>query len=260
MIRALRSEWLKTVRRPSVWILLAVLVAVIVLLGYLLGWLSTRSLPAGRFAPPITKELLLQAYHPANFHRQVLGISNVLDQLLAVILGALVMGSEYGWGTWKTVLTQGPTRLQSLGGKLIAVAIVLIVYVLASKLPAEIRLVMAAFDGAAISWPDPPTVLRVAGAIWLMFGWGAAVGMVLAFLFRQSALAIGLGLAYILVIEALVFNILRSAHSNVVDTLEKFFPGPDARALVESFGSLLPAPGPPLVSGEQAALVLQLSS
>ena len=29
---------------------------------------------------------------------------------LVMVLGAIVAGNGYGWGTWKTVFTQGPSR------------------------------------------------------------------------------------------------------------------------------------------------------
>nr|WP_271211263.1 hypothetical protein [Rhodococcus wratislaviensis] len=39
---------------------------------------------------------------------------------LMLILGALTIGSGYGWGTWKTVFTQGPPRSAALTGSLLA--------------------------------------------------------------------------------------------------------------------------------------------
>ena len=29
---------------------------------------------------------------------------------LMMVLGAIIAGNGYGWGTWKTVFTQGPSR------------------------------------------------------------------------------------------------------------------------------------------------------
>ena len=29
---------------------------------------------------------------------------------LMMVLGAIVAGNGYGWGTWKTMFTQGPSR------------------------------------------------------------------------------------------------------------------------------------------------------
>ena len=41
----------------------------------------------------------------------------------ASILGVLSVGSEFGWGTWKTLLTQRPGRLTVFGAKLVALAV-----------------------------------------------------------------------------------------------------------------------------------------
>lgn len=82
--------------------------------------------------------------------------------------------------------------------------------------------------------------------------------MLLAVLFRQAELAIGLGLAHLLVIEGLIFSLMRNAHNSGLDAVEKFFPGPNVAALIASFGSSVPgaASRPPLVGGAQAVLVL----
>lgn len=260
MTGALRSEWLKLWKRPAVWILLAILFALLVLLQYVLGWLSTRSIsPNVNLGPGVTKADLLRAYHPQNFHRQLLPVSSTLGEVLALILGVLAVGSEYGWGTLKTMLTQGPGRLTALAGKLAVIAILLVVYVLICAAgAAATSAVLGLVDGAALQWPAAIDILKALLASWLMLGWGAAFGVLLALLFRQSALAIGLGLAYILVIEALVFTLLRRTHSSLLDNLQKFFPGPNATALSDSFGQAFSFRGQPkpLVSGEEAALVL----
>jgi len=257
---ALRSEWLKLWKRPAVWILLAILFLLLVLLVYVLSWFSTRSIPASvNLGPGVTKADLLRTYYPQNFHRQFLSLSSSLGEVMALILGVLAVGSEYGWGTLKTMLTQGPGRLSALAAKLAVIGILLVVYVLACAAgAAATSAALGLADGAALQWPDPIDIGKALLASWLMLGWGAAFGVLLAFLFRQSALAIGLGLAYILVIEALVFSLLRQTHSSVVDTLQKFFPGPNATALTESFGQAVRFANQPqpLVSGGQAAVVL----
>lgn len=82
--------------------------------------------------------------------------------------------------------------------------------------------------------------------------------MAVAFLFRQSAMAIGLGLAYVLAIEGILFRALSGFNLSWLTTLEKFFVGQNANALAGSFGSALPTRGTlaPPVSAEQAVLVL----
>ncbi|UOT06975.1 hypothetical protein MPY17_15090 [Rhodococcus opacus] len=52
---------------------------------------------------------------------------------LMLILGALTIGSGYGWGTWKTVFTQGPPRSAALTGTLLALLTVVIGLVLTGR-------------------------------------------------------------------------------------------------------------------------------
>ena len=49
-----------------------------------------------------------------------LGVANFYGILLIMILGALAMGVEYGWGTLRTTLTRGIGRWQFLGAKVLA--------------------------------------------------------------------------------------------------------------------------------------------
>ena len=78
-----------------------------------------------------------------------------------LVLGVLAVGGEYGWGTWKTVLTQGPSRLTVYGGKLFApgrgdVHSVLTIFVtgaLVSALIALSRRASVAFVGFPVHGP-----------------------------------------------------------------------------------------------------------
>ena len=52
---------------------------------------------------------------------------------LMMVLGALVAGNGYGWGTWKTVFTQGPSRGASVvAGSLAALTAFVVGTVLAT--------------------------------------------------------------------------------------------------------------------------------
>lgn len=87
-----RWEWFKLRRRWVPWILLG-FVLVIVQLGF---WLATTLGDAESYQSP--------AENIANG----LGISSFFGPFVAVILAATVLGSEYGWGTLRPVLSRGP--------------------------------------------------------------------------------------------------------------------------------------------------------
>lgn len=245
---AIGGEAIKMARRPAVYSLTLILLAVLVVLIYLVQWFI-RAEPKA-------------AFYPANMVRQALSVTPVLGSALALTLGALAVGSEYNWGTFKTLLTQRPARGQVFLAKAIVLALTLAVLaVLNLAAAAAVSAALAFAMHQPLRFPAPSQVLASAGVCWLIWNWYAAFGGFLGYLFRQSALAIGIGLAYVLVVETLIFGILARAGTgrpgSLVTTVEKFFPGPNAQALVNSFGS--PAPGQlvkPLVGPGQASLVL----
>jgi ABC-2 type transport system permease protein len=119
--------------------------------------------------------------------------------------------------------------------------------------------VVAALQGHAISWPSAVTVLQALGATWLILGAWSVIGMALAFVLRSAPAAIGIGVAYLLAIEGLVFNFFLPPGGNLTRTAEKFFPGPNVDAVIQSFGSALPIKSPtPLVDAWQGVAVVAL--
>jgi ABC-type transport system involved in multi-copper enzyme maturation permease subunit len=253
------AEWLKTRKRPAVWVLGGVLVGLALLISLILlaALASLSRNPAG--APGVNAEALKQTLYPAHFVQAALNnfSGNGLDGAIALIVGVLTYGSEYGWGTVKTVFTQRPGRLATLAGKVAALAVVLAVYVaLVFAASAASAAGMAGYFGAASSWPALLGVARGMLAGWLIMGMWAALGMLLSVLFRQSALAIGLGLLYAVVLENLLFALL--SQFSWVQTLQRGFPGANATALVRSFGIVARTTNtpPPVADATQAALVL----
>ncbi|HLI50697.1 MAG TPA: hypothetical protein VKU87_02805, partial [Thermomicrobiaceae bacterium] len=76
------------------------------------------------------------------------------------------------------------------------------------------------------NWPAALDILKAVGIGWfILTAWGA-LGVLLAILFRGTGLAIGLGLIYILVIQALI-NGFASA-SSIIAGIQKALPGPNA--------------------------------
>ena len=74
---------------------------------------------------------------------------------LMMVLGAIVAGSGYGWGTWKTVFTQGPSRTSATLGSLVALAM-LVVARRRGHAGVVLRVValVAAVESQAVAWPS----------------------------------------------------------------------------------------------------------
>jgi ABC-2 type transport system permease protein len=257
---ALRAELLKLDKRPAVWVLLGIAIGILVLFGYLLEWLLYSHPPQGMNLPRgISPTQLKQPLYPAHLVSTAVNTGS-LPSALALVLGVLLVGSEYNWGTFKTLFTQRPSRVQTLFAKLLAMEIAIGAAVLLFFFAAALcSATLAALDGQPLNdWPAGDTIIYGILASWLTWSWSALFGTALAFSLRQSALAIGFGLAYSFVIEGVILNIGGAFGGEFIHTLQKFFPGPNASALATSFELPIPGGPPhlPLVGAGQATLVL----
>jgi ABC-type transport system involved in multi-copper enzyme maturation permease subunit len=242
MYSVFRGELFKVVRRPGIWVLISVLLALAILIGYAITWLIYTFPPPGSsqgLPPGTTLADFKVALYPQNFVRQTLSQWGVLGGVFALIVGVLMQGSEYGWGTIKTLYTQRSGRLTMLFGKIAALAVVVAVMVVALfAVDAASSSVVAWVDGKTISFPDLDVIVKAVVAAFLIFGFWAIFGLTLSTLFRQSAMAIGLGLAYALVVEVLVFGLLGGLGGDIVKKIQQWFPIANTSYLSESFGQI----------------------
>lgn len=227
-------EFKKLYKRPVTWVVGLIFLALIVLFSYVLPYVVINSLQGRANIPQQFPSNLL----PENFVVTVLGqFGGGFGSALVLILGVLSVGSEYNWQTFKLALTQRPGRLQFLGGKLLAVGAVLaILTVLAFVVGAITSYIISALHGSSSGWPALGEILKGLGAGWLILVTFASLGFFLATLFRGSALAIGLGLVYTLVLESLFLRIA-SFQSETVAKISKALPVRNATDLASHFGS-----------------------
>jgi ABC-2 type transport system permease protein len=265
MVAAFRGELFKFVRRPGVWVLVILLLVLAVVIGYAILWLVYTVSPpnAAQGLPPGTTFADFKvALYPENFVKQTFSTWGSLGGVFALIVGVLAQGSEYGWGTIKTMYTQRSGRLTMLCGKLGAVAVIVLVMVVALfTVDAGASAVIASLDGKSITFPAGVEILKALGAGFLIFGFWAVFGIALATLFRQSAMAIGLGLAYGLVVEVLVFALFRLGGIGV-QQVQQWFPIANTGYLSDSFGAVrirgIPATGAQFADATHAVVVLVL--
>jgi len=240
MLAAFRGEMFKVVRRPAVWVSIGMLLLLALLIGYALLWFVFTHPPAGssQGLPPGTSLSDNKvALYPANLVKETLSMWGDLGGVFALILGVLFQGSEFGWGTIKTLYTQRSGRLVMLFGKLAALAVMVLVMVVALfAVDAAASLFVATIDGRDTAFPAADVIAKGIGACFLIYGFWALLGICLATLFRQSAMAIGLGLAYGLVVERLVFGLLAGVGGNTINEIQQWFPIANTTYLVQSFG------------------------
>jgi ABC-2 type transport system permease protein len=272
MLASLGAELLKIRKRPSTWVLPLIWLAIIVLLNYTLTYTLLSNVPPPTFpegTPKQQQEQLreqqeqfqqeqLRSLYPESLVRNLIPGYPSVGAPIALILGALAVGSEYGWATFKTILTQRPGRTALFLGKLLALGVVLALLVaLTFAAGALSSLVVAALAGGTIKGPPPGDLLRALGAGFLILSVWASLGALLSTLLRSTALSIGLGLVYSLVLETVIFNL--PINSESFANARKYFPGQNSSSLADSFSTQSPvglATQTPQIDAAQSTLVL----
>jgi len=268
MLASFGAELLKIRKRPATWILALVWFILIVLFGYLFTY-SFAANPPDR---PEDQPPQVQQQEEA-FNEQILnGLlpENLLENLFAngvfslgaaivLILGAMAAGSEYSWGTMKTSLTQRPGRLGMLSGKALALALFIVLFVLLGLAAGAMSsYTVALLEDASINWPPLEELAKAAGVGVLTFGAWGFLGFALGMLFRGTALAIGLGLAWALAVENTIA--LLPIESDWWESFRRLTLGENTSSVGSIFGSPNPSFGIPetLVEPERAAITLGL--
>ncbi len=205
-MRAFRSEWLKLRRRG-----MAFAAALTVFLGGLTTFFSMRALSRigfGDAGPAAAGQFARQAAAGDGLAR-IIARGGTLYGVIALVIFALAVTSEYSNGTLSNLLVREPRRLRVLGGKLAATASFMALAVLAAFIVSTgIGLLMAPGAGIARSaWTSSfafrALTVAAGDTIGATIGWGV-FGAVLGLLLRSPAPAIGAGLAYALPFEPIL--------------------------------------------------------
>jgi ABC-2 type transport system permease protein len=256
-----RAELLKLRTWPAMWILVAVLLVLSQVFGYVIPYVAYRSGGGSGFAAGETPAQLLADLLPGRLVPNTLGGFPLFAGAIALIIGALVAASEYGWGTLKTILAQRPRRRSLLAGKLLSMATAILVLVLTVfAVNALWSWVIVATEGMPADWPSVLDLGRGIGAGWLILGMWSLLGALLGIVFRSTSLAVGLGLVWALAVENLVRGF--AGVLGFLDAFQRGLPGVNAGSLVAALGAAtLDQPGgtpgvTAVVSGPQAVVVL----
>jgi ABC-type transport system involved in multi-copper enzyme maturation permease subunit len=233
VIASYRAENLKLRKRWANWILIGILLAWILVLTYLVLFLVVTLQPQS-IQGPVPASVLKRRLFPENFVPTVLGAGASIGAAIMLIFGALSTASEFGWLTVQTILIQKPTRAAVLGGKLLALAgASLLASVLMFAAAALASYAALTLDGSSSSWPAWEVMLKAFGALLLQLAVWTAFGAFLGIAFRSAAAAIGGGLTYLFVGEALLGNLLRN--TAVAKDVLKFLPGINGNAVNDAF-------------------------
>jgi ABC-2 type transport system permease protein len=230
MLHSYSAELLKFRRRTAVWVVLVLWLGLGMTFTYLFPYLAYRSAATPRIAHQLLAEVL-----PAQVPAQAVTGYPVWGGALIVVLGALYLGSEYGWGTLKTLLSNRPGRLTIYLAQVATLGTALAGLVVVNFLLSGLAsLLIARTAGVTASLPSAGDVIRAMVVGWLILGMWCLFGCSLAILLQGTTLSIGLGLVWILVVE----NVLRATASLVgfISTVEKVLPGVNAGSLAAALG------------------------
>lgn len=258
-MNSLIAELLLMRKRSAFWILLGFWSLVAILFSYLLPYYAYTSDLS--FHGRGVGIILLIPLLPQNLVANITNSFPFFGGTVVLILGALAMGSEFTWGTLTPVFTQRAGRLKVFFAKLAAIAIALVPFVL-------IVFLLGFFASSLIAWREgqslglPPLwgLTKALGTTWFLMAVWASFGVLLAVLSRGTALAIGLGIIYGLVIEGII-----SSFGRQIDLLADISNGllrTNGYSLISSLGVAIQADAGPgqfggeMVPGIQAFLVL----
>ncbi|HET9944137.1 MAG TPA: ABC transporter permease [Actinomycetes bacterium] len=239
VLRSTRAELLRLRRWPALWITVGAELALNLLFLYVFSYVSYRSGDGGDgggITGGVPRDSLLADMLPDAIPRVAVQGMPVFAGALVLIVGALAAGSGYGWGTVKTVTLQGPGRLAALTGTLAALAVFVVVLVAALfAMDVAVSLLVATTESQPVVWPSAGDLAQAfGGGVLVMLMWTYA-GVLVGTLARGPALAVGLGLVWVLAVENLLRGVgaLWSPIERVTDVL----PGTAAGSLAGALGA-----------------------
>jgi len=188
----------KLVRRPASWVSLGLLIGLLALIIVAVGaGVNGRSLRTGTASA--TEPRLLVTF-PGAYDR-ILQFITGLGGLLAVVYGAAIAGSEWSWGTFKSAVARGESRIRytmisySTVAVMIAFGILLTFAagVIAAIIGANLAGISTSGLGDSATLSDLPERLLKG---WLAVVEEGALGFTIATLARSQLAGVGVGIAF----------------------------------------------------------------
>jgi ABC-2 type transport system permease protein len=230
LIAGTRAEALRLRKWPAFWIILGTWILLNLTFSYLFNYLAYTSGESGRMSNGLPKDQLLQQMLPAAVPGVFTQGMAMFGGALMLVLGALTTGSGYGWGTWKTVFTQGPSRISAVGGAVVSLVIVVVGLVLtAFVVDIGVASVIGVTQSQSLALPSlNQSALGILTGTAILGMWTLA-GALIGVIARGPALAVGLGLVWVLVVENLLRGV--AAIFSPIKVLTDHLPGTAAGSM-----------------------------
>ena len=241
--RVLRSEWIKLrTLRSTVWC--AVLVVV---LSVGIGLLLAATLNASP-NPPVAEQQSLAL--------TVVTLGTRFTQLIAAVLGVLVISGEFGTGQIRSTFAAVPRRVLAVVAKaLVLGAAVFLLGLLAALLTALATTAILSSRGVAPHLLDGPVLLPLLGSA-LSLALVAMLALGIGGIVRNGGAGIGIVLGLLLVVPTVLAIFGALTRAAWVTNLETLLPSSAAVQLYAFASTTAAAPGTIVLNGWTAALVL----
>ena len=191
-LHVVRSEWIKLRTLRSTWWCLALIVALSVLFGLLIAAFINRDSSA---LPTAAQDGDLVA---------VVTVGTSFTQLIAAVLGVLVVSGEYGTGMIRSTFTAVPRRLPAVLAKLVVLAVAMFVTgLVAVALTFAATVAILAGHGISAHLGDVAVWMPIVGsAVYLALV--AALAFGIGALVRNTAGGISITIGLLLVLPILL--------------------------------------------------------
>ncbi|TME62491.1 MAG: hypothetical protein E6I54_08605 [Chloroflexi bacterium] len=222
MLRLLRSELYRLVRRWMPWIMPG-LIVVIAFVFYFLIWVSvnaqlqavkngTLPVPAGGTAQ---LEQTLRQIAPDRVAQFGVSVVAGLGSVMLIVFAASHVGTEFGWGTFRTLLAHGASR----SGFLVSKAVSLVLYAVVFMIVGSIAAIAASYTVSAVAGISPGSGVDFAevARVAVKSGYTFLPYMALALAIAVWSKSAGAGIATGLVVyfaESIVAGILVSLNKD----------------------------------------------
>ncbi|HEV8230558.1 MAG TPA: ABC transporter permease subunit [Candidatus Limnocylindria bacterium] len=197
------------------WILVLMVVA-IAFIFYVLVYVSAnaqiQAVKSGTIPAPAggtaAMEEALHMLRPDQIQSFGVGLVSGLGSIMLIVFAASHVGTEFGWGTLRTLLAHGTGRVAFLGSKILSLALFATVFVLFGTLAAVVAsYVVSAVAGYDTSGIDLAKIASAAGRGLYTFFPYMALAAVIALWSRSAGAGIAAGLV-VFFAEGLVAGIL----------------------------------------------------
>ncbi|APA94393.1 ABC transporter permease [Nocardia seriolae] len=240
LLASTRAELLRLRKWPAFRIVLGTWILLNLTFAYLFNYLAYRTGSTTRMSNGLPRDALIQQMLPASVPEVYTQGMAMFGGALMLVLGALAVGSGYGWGSWKTALTQGPARVHVIGAVVLSLALTVFALVLAAfVIDTGVAALIAGTEGQSLALPSAGHMLLGIASGTAILGMWTLAGAVVGAIARGPALAVGLGLVWVLVVENLLRGV--AAIFSPIEAVTDHLPGTAAGSLA---GSLRTVGGP----------------